>query len=107
MGMLLRIVGLWLLGLALILLVIDGTRMLAANAFVMTPLAETWDNLLPETLAGLEALLVQNLHPALWDPTLTTILAWPGWVVFGVAGLLLAFIGRRRHRRSLIVSGPL
>ncbi|WP_417584143.1 hypothetical protein [Pelagibacterium sp.] len=97
-----RILAAAFLALSVVLLVADGTAMLAANAFVATPLASTIASLFPGTLESVELAVQDNLHPLLWEPTLTTLLAWPGWAVIGVIGLLFALLGRSQSRRRLV-----
>ena len=55
MRLILRILGTWLLGLALILLIVDGTKSLGANAVVMTSLNDTWVALSASSLAAVKA----------------------------------------------------
>lgn len=98
----LRIFAAAFLALAVVLLVADGTAMLAANAFIATPLATTIGSLFPGTLESMQLALQDNVHPFLWEPTLTTLLAWPGWAVIGALGLLLALLGRSRSRRRMV-----
>src|SRR5690554_2862968 len=102
MRMVLRLVGAGFLALAMILLVGDGRAMLANSAFFATPLAETIGQFFPGTLHAGRTVIQENVHPLLWDPALTTLLAWPGWAVFGVLGAVLALLGRGRTRRRLV-----
>lgn len=97
-----RVLAAVMLALALVLLVADGTAMLAANGYVATPLATTISSLLPGTLEAMQVALQQNIHPLFWEPTLTTLLSWPGWAVIGVLGVLLALLGRSHARRQLV-----
>lgn len=87
---------------AMILLVIDGTRMLASNAFVMTSLGGTWDEFLPGTTQVAQGFIEGNVHPLLWDPVITTLLSWPGWAVLGGLGIAFALLGRSPNRRRLV-----
>ena len=53
MLLLLRILGVWLLLLAMVAAVIDATKSLAGGgAWVFTPLGEQWSSLNPDSLAG-------------------------------------------------------
>lgn len=102
MRLLFRLVGTWLIGLAVILLIIDGTRSLAANSLVMTPLGETWSSLHPESLAELRLFLATRFFGPLLDSAVETILALPGWVVLAVPGALIAWLGRTRRARVFV-----
>ncbi len=39
-----------------------------------------------------------GIGPWLWDPVIQTVLLWPAWAVFGVPGIVLTFLFRRRRR---------
>ena len=90
------------LALSMVLLVADGTAMLAANAFIATPLAVTISNFFPGTVEAMQTGLAANVHPLLWQTPLAALVSWPGWAVIGVLGLLLALIGRSRSRRRMV-----
>jgi hypothetical protein len=102
MRLLLRLTGTWLLGLALILLIIDGTRSLAANAIVMTPLAETWASIHAQSLADFRAFLASRYFGAVLETVVEGALALPGWAVLGVPGAVLAWMGRTRRARVFV-----
>lgn len=102
MRVLMRVVSAGFLALAMVLLVADGTAMLAANTFISTPLAANISALSPGTLEAMRGAIQDNVHPLLWEPTITTLLAWPGWAVIGAVGLVLAVLGRSRSRRRMV-----
>lgn len=91
-----RISGTWLLGAALILLIIDGTKSLAANALLLTSLGETWMAMLPESFAAAADWSIGNGLDPYWALLNSTLLGWPGFLVVGIPGLILAFLGRSR-----------
>ncbi|WP_404400234.1 hypothetical protein [Pelagibacterium halotolerans] len=99
-----RIVGLIFLALALILLVTDGTRMLAASGYVATPLGDWIGQVAPLTLENVRTAIQQSVHPLLWNPGLTTLLAWPGWAVLGGIAVFFLLLGRSKTRRRNVVS---
>ncbi len=41
---------------------------------------------------------IPAVGPWLWDPVIQTILLWPAWAVFGVPGIVLSILFRRRRR---------
>ena len=102
MRLVFRLVGTWLIGLAVILLIIDGTRSLAASGLVMTPLGETWSTLHAESLADLRAFLASRFFGPLLDTAVETLLALPGWVVLAVPGAFIAWLGRTRRARVFV-----
>ena len=97
MLMLLRLLGVWLLLLAMVAAVVDATKSLAGGgAWVVTPMGEQWKALSPETLEGAKAGIQTHAAPFLWDPVMLTILAAPAWSLFGVFGILMILAGRRK-----------
>lgn len=86
-----------LLAWALVLLVADGTAMLAADAFIATPLSAALVNIVPAGdafLSGAE----DGQGAMLWQTTLAFVLSWPGWAVIGGAGFALALLAQPRLR---------
>lgn len=95
---LLRLVSMVLLAVAVIMAVLDATRSIAAGAVALTPLAAAWKGVSPQSFAGFEALVRDNLPGLVWDPVLVWLLSLPGFAVFAALALLAAFAGRRRQR---------
>ncbi|MBI4183512.1 MAG: hypothetical protein HY521_05910 [Proteobacteria bacterium] len=56
----------------------------------------TWDHVHPLSLRLVRAALKQNVHPALWDPVLVTLLRVPAWLLLGAPGIALVWLFRRR-----------
>lgn len=102
MRLVLRIIGTWLVGLALIFIVIDGTRSLAANAISITPIAQTWMGLHPQSIDLVRAFFASRLFAPLLDQAFTAFLDFPTFAVLGVPGILLALAGRTRSRRRYL-----
>mgnify|MGYP000843553975 FL=1 len=102
MRLILRIAGTWLIGLALVLLVIDGTRSLGANALVYTTLADLWTQLHPPSLAGVAAFFESRFFADLLDAALKALLTYPAFAVFGVLGIVLALLGRKPRRERYL-----
>ncbi len=97
--MVFRLLGVWLMLLAVVALVYDGTRMLADNgALAFTPLGEHWFSIHPQSLNAAQAGIERHVAPFLWDPVMTTILLLPAWLVVGGLGALLYLLGYRRQR---------
>ena len=99
MRLVLRVIGTWLLGIGVILLIIDGTKSLAINALVLTPLQETWVSLHPASLDAVRGFFASRFFGALLDQALTTVLTFPAFAVFAVPGIVLAVLGRSRASR--------
>jgi ABC-type phosphate transport system permease subunit len=102
MRLLLRIAGTLLIATAVILLIIDGTKSLAANGIVITALGETWQQVSPQSLDGLKQFFETRLFGALLEAIISAILGFPGWAVIGVPGILLAWAGRSRRERVFL-----
>jgi hypothetical protein len=98
-----RTAGLLLFAGSFIALVADGIRSLAAKALVTTPLAATLSEVAPDLVPDLRAMVEGRLHPYLWDPVTTTVLAWPAFAVGGVAGMVLILAGARRRRAASVL----
>jgi hypothetical protein len=78
------------LGYEVLLATAGGTwRMIAAG--------ELWYTLDRGSLNFAQAITRRYVHPALWDPILQSVLAWPAWSLLGGPGiaLVVALSGRR------------
>jgi len=103
--LLLRLIGVWLMLLAVVALVYDGTRMLADNgAIVFTSLGEHWYNIDPGSLNTLQAAIERYVAQFLWDPVIVTILLMPAWLVVGGLGALFYLLGYRRKRLDVFTN---
>ena len=102
MRLILRLVGTWLLGLALILLIIDGTKSLGASALVWTPLGDTWSAIHAESLLQLRVFVASRFFGPLLEPAVATLLGMPGFLVLAVPGVILAAMGRSRRSRVFV-----
>lgn len=87
------------LAVAVIMAVLDVTRTIAASRLVLTPLVDSWMSVSPSTLQRAQSFVVENAHPLVWNPVISSILDQPGFVVFGVLAFLLYAIGHRPERR--------
>jgi hypothetical protein len=105
MLLLLRILGVWFLLLAMVAAVVDATKTLAGGgAWVVTPMGEQWSRLSPTSLEAAKLAVQTHVGPFLWDPVITTVLHAPTWVVFGILGTVLYWLGRKRHRAEVFVN---
>lgn len=96
----LRILGVWLLLVAMVALMIDGTKSLASGEgqWIVTPLGEHWFNLHASSLNMAQAAIERYVHPLLWDPGIISLLQVPTWILFSVLGLIFYWLGRRRRQ---------
>ena len=102
MRLFLRILGTWLLGVALILLIIDGTRSLGASQLLFTSFAEDWAWLHADSLAAVREFVASRFFGLVLEPTFEAVLAFPGWAVLAVPGILFAWLGRSRRTRLFV-----
>lgn len=102
MRLLLRIIGTTLLALALILIILDGTRSLGENALVITPLGTTWATIHAESLVQLQAFIDSRFFGPVLEGMIGALLGFPGWAVLGIPGALLAWLGRSKRTRVFI-----
>jgi hypothetical protein len=102
MRLLLRILGTWLIGLALIFLVVDGTKSLAANAIVFTSLGQAWTQLHAPSLEAVSGFFQSRFFADLLAVTLDVLLAYPAFAVLGVPGIVLTLMGRRPRRERFL-----
>lgn len=96
----LRFLAMIALSVAVITAVLDATRSIAAEAIVMTPLADTWAGLSAATLDAFEALVTLNLPDAAWTGVVVPVLHVPAFAFFAGLALVLYVAGRRPARRA-------
>lgn len=102
MRLLLRVLGTLLIAVALILVIIDGTKSLAASGFVYTPLEAVWTQVHAQSLAAIREFLGSRLFGPALETVVTWIVGLPAWGVIGVPGILLAWAGRSRRTRIFL-----
>lgn len=102
-GFLARFAGLWLIAGALVALVIDGTKSIAASTLTVTPLGVAWFTLSPSSLMATQEFVQRTIESYtghwLWDPLVQWLLMLPSWAVLGALGVWFAYLGSRRRRR--------
>ncbi|MGH6866814.1 MAG: hypothetical protein ACREDO_11755 [Methyloceanibacter sp.] len=105
MLLIVRILGVWLLLLAMVAAVVDATKSLAGGgAWVVTPMGVQWSQLAPDTLTATKAWIETTASPFLWDPVIVTILQAPTWVVFGILGVFLYWLGQKRKPVEVFIN---
>jgi hypothetical protein len=99
-GFVSRFVGIWFIAGALVALVIDAAKTIAASALTITPLGEAWSTLSLSSIMSVQTFVQQQIEPTvggwLWDPVIQWLLLSPTWAVFGIIGFVLTYLGRRR-----------
>jgi len=102
MRFVLRVLGTWLIGMAVILLIIDGIKSLAANGLVVTSLGDTWTSLSATSLEQVHTFIDTRFFGPVLEPLLTAVLSYPGFAVLGIPGIVLAVFGRSRRSRRFV-----
>lgn len=94
-----RIIGWLFLAAAAAVLVWDVVVWVDAGAFPATALGQHWYDVDRSSLGLVQVVIERYIWPPLWPPV-AWILLRPAWLVFGILGLALTLIfRRRRHRR--------
>ncbi len=94
MRFLVRLTGLFALAGAVIALVVDGAKSLAASALVLTSLGEAWGAASPGSLAAARSGLAAHLGRVAADAVAGAIMALPVSLFFGALGALLVLAAR-------------
>jgi UPF0716 family protein affecting phage T7 exclusion len=101
----LRQIGIWLMLLAVVALVYDGTRMLADDGrVVFTSLGEHWSSIHLPSLNMAQAAVQRHVAPWLWDPVIVTILLLPAWIIAAALGGFFYFLGYRRKKLDVFTN---
>ncbi len=93
-----RVIGTWMIALALILIVVDGTKSLAANQPVMTSLASYWQVLDAASWSAVQGAIATYLAPLAAGGLAEAVLSVPAFAVSGGLGLIALFFGRKRRK---------
>lgn len=93
-----RFVGLLVLAAGFVALIYDGTKTIAGSQIYFTRLGDTWNAWNSDSLQKLQPLIERYVGHWLWDPVMLNLLSAPTWGVFGVLGILLILIGRKKRR---------
>jgi len=102
MRLILRILGTWLIGMAVILLIIDGIKSLGADGLVTTGLGDTWTSLSAQSLEQVKAFIDSRFFGPVLEPLLSALLSAPGFAVVGIPGVALLVLGRPRASRRFV-----
>ena len=96
-----RILGWVFLAGALFALGYEISESVKDGAYLSVALGQLWHDFRPTSLLTVQDWVQKDDYsglPWLWDPVISTVLRWPGWIVLGAAGAGLLFLFRRRAR---------
>lgn len=94
------VLSLFFLAIGVLLAVVDATRSIAANDWVYTPLAETWQAYAPSLLDSLEVATKAGSASFLWEKLISPALQAPGWATFFVLAFIVYLASWRRKKRD-------
>jgi hypothetical protein len=98
----LRLIGLFALAGAIVGLVIDGTKSIAASTLTLTPLGAAWFSLNPNSLVAAQRAVEVHAGRWVWAEPVQFVLTLPTWLVLGAIAALLLLAGRRRRFRAAL-----
>ena len=78
---------------------VEVVRYFQTGAYRVLPTGQLWFDLGPNGLTFVQSALRRHVHPLAWDAGVAPLLQVPAWAVFGVPGILLAWLCRGRHER--------
>lgn len=93
-----RIIGFLLAVAAFVLLVVDGTTMIAARSVAFTSTGEMLARLVdPAMMTRWQSLVTQKLHPTVWAAFNATVLAMPAMISTLLGAMVFGMLGRKRE----------
>lgn len=92
-----RVIGFLSLATAFLLVITDGTRSIGDSRVTITSVRGLWELLNATSLQTLRPLIEGRLGPYAWDPVFSYFLNAPSWAVFGILGIILILLGRKRR----------
>jgi hypothetical protein len=93
---LLRFIGLMLLALAFIFVVYDGMKSIADGGIFLTKAGQIWSDVHASSLQMLQAAINRYANGEIWRMGIQPILNQPASAVFGVLGMILILLGRKK-----------
>ena len=97
-----RLLGLKLLGGALLAATLQFQLWAETERFVPLGLGQMWFELHPSSFEYAQAAVERHVWPPLWDPVIVTVLSWQAWAVMGLPALILLVVPVRQQRQPLV-----
>jgi hypothetical protein len=92
-----RLIGWLFIALSVIALGWEIVDSIDNGGWQITALGKLWFDIHPGSLGLAQVVVQRYVLPAIWDPVVITVLQWPAWAMFGVPGILFAWVFRRRR----------
>ena len=96
-----RILGWILIACAVLVLGMEIVQYFQTGTYRVTVAGKLWFDLDRSSLNLTQAVLQRYVHPLVWDSGVAPLLQLPAWAVFGVPGILLAWLCRSGRDRDL------
>jgi hypothetical protein len=93
---LLRFIGLLLLALAFIFVIYDGMKSIADKDLVLTKIGQFWIDVHTSSMQLFQAAVERYTSADVWRLAVQPILDQPAAAVFGIIGILLILLGRKK-----------
>ena len=94
-----RIIGWLLLLLALAALAFKMVTLVQSGTWEIRALGSLWFDIHKNSLGAAQVIVQRYVWAPIWDLVVITLLRWPGWLVFGVPGIVFVYLFRRRRSR--------
>src|SRR5262245_15263162 len=101
MAALVRFLAGFFLLIAVIFAVNDATRVFGPTRTTAVTMHQTWSAVSPNSVNAAQGTVQRYTLPAVWSWGVLPLLQLPAWALFGLVGLVLAFLGRRRRRVNI------
>ena len=98
-----RLLGLKLLGGALLAVALQFQLWAETERFVPMGLGRMWIELHPSSFEFAQAAVERHVWPQLWDPVIVTVLSWQAWAVMGLPALVLLVVPIRQKPQKPLV----
>jgi len=92
----LRLLALVILAAAFILLIYDGAKSIADSSIHVYTLGQLWSDIHANSLQALQGVTERRLGARIWPLIARPVLEQPAWLVFGVIGIILMLLGRKK-----------
>lgn len=100
-----RIAGTWVLGMALILVVLDGAKSLATNELVITPISVLWASVHNPSWVDFSAKLIASETQSPISASIVNFLVtMPACGVFAAIGAALVLLGTKRDTARFVAT---
>ncbi len=102
----LRFLASLLLLVAAVALISDLTRLQvgATHGFEPTTIAKQWQDMAPASLQAAKATVSRATHPLVWTWGVSKLINAPLFVLFGLLGIVIGWLGRRRRTIEIYVN---